>query len=142
MNMAAVALVMIRKTRRGALGRLMAGAAFCSLSFASHLRRIHVLFVREPLDAELTHLRRKAYSRPLRVYRRLVTYHAHLTRCICKISGVTLYASRVAGKHRRDAIVQPLMAKGAILCSGLVLRARVIEGRGALDHRRLFYVKR
>lgn len=142
MNMAAIALLMIRKTRRGTLGRLMAGAALWSLSLASHLLRVHVLFVREPLDPELTHLRRKTYSCPLSVNWRLVTYDAHLTRCICKIFCVTFYASRVAGEHRRDAVVQTLMAEGAILCLGLVLGARMIEGRGALNHRGFFYVER
>ena len=120
----------------------MAGGALWSLSLASHLFRVHVLFVREPLDPELTHLRRKTYSRTLSVNWGLVTYDAHLTRCICKILCVTLYAGRVAGKHRRDAIVQTLMAKGTILCPGLVLGARMIEGRGALDHHRLFYIER
>lgn len=85
MNMAAIALLMIRKTCGSALGGLMAGAALWSLSLASHFLRVHVLFMREALDPELTHLRRKTYSRPLSVNRRFVTYNAHLTRCLCKV---------------------------------------------------------
>ena len=140
MNVAAIALLMVRETRRRAFGRSMASAALRSLRL--DLLRIHVLSVREPLDAELTHLRRKTYPGPLRVDRRFVTYDAHLTRCVCKILRMTFYASRVTRKDRGDAVVHSLMAEGAILCLGLVLGASVIEGRRAVYHRGFLYVER
>lgn len=134
MNMTAIALLMVRKTRRGAFGGLMTRVALWGLGLPGHLLWVHVLFVREAFYSELAHFGRKTYPGSLGVKRRLMTYNAHLTRTICKIFCVTLYASRVTGENRRDVVVQSLMAKGAILGFGLVLGASVIERRGALDH--------
>ena len=128
MNVTAIALLMIGKTGCGALGGLMASAALWSLGLAGHLFRVHMLFVRERLDSELTHLRRKAYPCPLSVNRRRMTYDAHLARCVSEVLCVTFNASRVAGKHWCDAVIRALMAEGAVLCLGLVLNAGVIEG--------------
>lgn len=133
MNMAAIALLMLGKTRRRALRGLMAGTALRRRCLASHLLRIHVLLVRERLDSELAHLRWKAYSSPLSINRRRVTYDAHLTRRICEILRVALHAGRVAGEYRRHTVILTLMTEGAVLCLGLMLCSHVVKGRCALD---------
>ena len=128
MNVATITLLMTRKTRRGAFRGLMAGIALRSLTLPGHLLRIHMLFVRESLYPELTHLGRETYSRTLGVNRRFVAYDAHLTRGIRKVLCMTFSARRVAGEHGSDAIVQTLMAEGAILGLSLVLGTSMIEG--------------
>jgi len=133
MSVATIALLMRRKRRLDRVCKLMASAALGALGFAGHLFRIHVLFVRETLEAELGHLRRKTDSRSLRVHRRLVAHDAHLTRRIAEVFGVALYASRVTWKRGGHAIVDSLMTKSAVFCLGLVLGARMVEGRCAVD---------
>ncbi len=127
MNVTAITLLMIRKTRRGAFS-LMACVALWSRRLAGHLLRVHMLFVRERFDPELTHLPRKAYPCPLSINRRRVAYDAHLARCICEILCVAFNTGRVARKHRCNAVIQPLMAEAAILCLGLMLFASVVKG--------------
>jgi hypothetical protein len=106
----------------------MAGAALGSFSFAGHLFWIHVLLMRETLDPELAHLRRKTDPCSLRVNRRFVADDAHLTRRVAEVFRVTLYARRMTREYRCCAIVGALMTKRAVLCLGLVLDAGVIEG--------------
>ena len=82
-NVTAITLLMIRKTRYGPFGRLMAGAALWRLGFACHLFRVHMLFMRERLDSKLAHLRRKANSGPLGINWRRMTDDAHLAGSTC-----------------------------------------------------------
>jgi hypothetical protein len=141
MNVAAVALLMIRKTRCRALSRRMTSAAFWCFCLTGHFLGIHMLLVREPLYTKLTHLCRKTYPGSLSINRRFVTYDAHLARGICKVPSVTLNASRMTRKHWRDIVVRALVTETAVLRLGLVLGSSMIERRRALDYRGLFYVK-
>ncbi|HKA20530.1 MAG TPA: hypothetical protein VKN18_19755 [Blastocatellia bacterium] len=133
-NVAAIALLMVRITRGRALRRCVTGAAFWRLSLTGHFLWIHVLPVRETLYAELTHLGGKTYSRALRIHRRFVTNNAHLTRRIRKIFSVALDTSRMTGKHGSHIVVRPLMAEAAVFRLCLVLGASMIEWRRALDY--------
>jgi hypothetical protein len=141
MNVAAIALLVIWKAGRSTLGGLMTRAAFRGLRFASHLLRVHVLFVRESLNPEFSLLSRKADSRSLSINRRCMAYDAHLTRRVCKVLCVTFDARRMTRKNRSNAFILPLMTEPAILGLSLVLDASVIKRRGTLDHRRFLYIK-
>src|SRR5262249_43826163 len=68
-NVAAIALLMIRITRGRTLCRCVTGTAFRGLSLPRHFLWIHVLLVRKPLYSKLAHLGWKAYSGALRVNR-------------------------------------------------------------------------
>ena len=92
MSMAAIALLMRRERRLYTVWKLMAAAALGSFGLAGHLFWIHVLLMREPLDPELAHFRRKTDPRSLRINRRFVADDAHLARCVAEVFRVTLYA--------------------------------------------------
>jgi hypothetical protein len=120
----------------------MTSTALWSIGLASHFLGIHVLLMRETFDSELTHLRGETDSGSLGVHRRFMTYDAHLTGGARKILGMAFDTSRVAWKYRRYAVIQTLMAEGAILCFCLMFGSRMNEWRRAIDHRGLFYVER
>ena len=141
-GVAAIALLVRWEARVDAVGKLMAGVAPHRLPLALHLLGVHMIFMREPLDAKLAHLRGEADPRSLRVNRRRVADYTHLARRVGEILGVTINAGPVPRKACRHAVIYTLMAEPAILRLGLMFGPRVIERRFALDNHRLFHVER
>src|SRR4051812_2410042 len=142
MSVAAITLLVRGETRVHTVRKLVTGVAARRLPLGLHLLGVHVVFVREPLYAELAHLRREAYPRPLRVNGRRVTDYAHLARGVGEVLRVTISACVVLRKSWRNAVVGALVTEGAVLRLRLVLRLFVVERRFALDDRSLFYVER